>query len=562
MSNVGSLPSPAAASVPADITNPSHEFDAFHYGFGVATKNAAATGAVAHPDNGDEARYLDKSGTYTKGLKQAGPGLVDLPTFNRFRTAYSAGGDGNLQSLDTLIGTPGSEFSKLNGPQGAFALSLAGADSRTFVSPPSFAVRSKEYAVELVELYWASLLRDVPFSEYEGNATAIAAANELDSFGPVYKGPRDSTGKVTAKTLFRGGLTHGATDYFDGELAGPYLSQFCLQPTALGAQPISQMTTTYAAGVDFMTDFAEWQNIQNGGKPAGKITNDPLARFMRDGRALGAYTHVDQLYQAYLVAFLTMGTLGLGPNPTSPYSGYTNEKAFGAFGGPDIAATIGAVAREALNAVWYQKWIAHLRHRPESGGGIVHILKTGAGPILKTGPAAFDTLDAAILDSAALNLSHRRYGSYLLSQAFPEGSPTHPSYPTGHGTVAGACITVLKFFLNCDQPFAALSAPVLEPAPDGLSLVPYVGADKSSMTVNGELHKLAHNISFGHGIHAGIHWRGDTDWSIILGEQVALNHLQNQVYGYNEKTSITLRKLDGSFQTISNSAPAAKIGAW
>jgi hypothetical protein len=552
MANLGPLPNPPAGAIPAGVNDPSHEYDALHYAFGVATENAVATGAVAHPDDGDEARYIDKSGTYSKGLKQTGPGLVDISTFTKFKTEYSATGAGDLQSQGTLIGTPGSNFSKLNGPQGAFALSLAGADSRTFVSPPAYTVRSKEYAVELVELYWASLLRDVPFSEYEGNATAIAAAMELASFGAAYKGPRDSSGKITARTLFRGGLTSGAKDFFGGELAGPYLSQFCLQPTSMGAQKISQMTTTYAAGVDFMTDFTEWQNIQNGATPSFSTTTDPVPRFLRDGRGLAAYTHVDQLYQAYLVAFLSMSTMGVAPNPTSPYDAYTNEKAFGTFGGPDIAATLAAVAREALNAVWYQKWLVHLRHRPESGGGIVHILKTlGSGHILKTA-AGFDTLDSAVLDSEALKLSNLRYGSYLLSQAFPEGSPTHPAYPTGHGTVAGACITVLKFFLNCDQPFASLSVPVLEPAPDGLSPVPYVDVDKSAMTVNGELHKLAHNISFGHGIHAGIHWRSDTDWSIILGEAVALNYLQDQAYGYNEKISIKLRKLDGSIHNISN----------
>jgi len=33
-------------------------------------------------------------------------------------------------------------------------------------------------------------------------------------------------------------------------------------------------------------------------------------------------------------------------------------------------------------------------------------------------------------------------------QSYPEGSPTHPAYPTGHGVVGGACITVLKFFFD------------------------------------------------------------------------------------------------------------------
>src|ERR1017187_2747744 len=104
MSNVGSLPTPAAPCTPGGVTDPSHEFDAFHYGFGVATQNAVATGSIAHPNNNDETRYVDKSGTYCKGLKQAGPCLVDLPTFTKFRTAYSDSGNGNLQSLGTLIG--------------------------------------------------------------------------------------------------------------------------------------------------------------------------------------------------------------------------------------------------------------------------------------------------------------------------------------------------------------------------------------------------------------------------------------------------------------------------
>jgi hypothetical protein len=151
-----------------------------------------------------------------------------------------------------------------------------------------------------VELNWASLLRDVPFSQYASNSGAIAAANELDSFGAAYKGPRDSTGKVTPHTLFRGGLTAGATQYFAAEPAGPYLFAVLRTTHALGAQNISQMTTTYAAGIDF--NFLEWQNIPNGGIPTGTVTTDPVARFMRDGRALAAYRHVDQLYQAYLVA--------------------------------------------------------------------------------------------------------------------------------------------------------------------------------------------------------------------------------------------------------------------
>jgi hypothetical protein len=72
------------------------------------------------------------------------------------------------------------------------------------------------------------------------------------------------------------------------------------------------------------------------------------------------------------------------------------------------------------------------------------------------------------------------------------------------------------------------------------------------MTVNGELHKLAHNISFGHGIHAGIHWRSDTDYSLLLGEAVALSFIQDQIFTYKEKAAVTLTKMDGAPTTIQN----------
>jgi hypothetical protein len=250
-----------------------------------------------------------------------------------------------------------------------------------------------------------------------------------------------------------------------------------------------------------------------------------------------------KLYQAYLIAYLVANTTGLPPNPGSPYRTYTNDKPFSTFGGPDISATLGAVARAAINAVWYQKWAVHLRHRPEAGGGIVQLLKTGTLNAADT--AKLKTFDI-VLNSKALQASYARNGSYLLSQAFPEGSPTHPAYPTGHGAVAGACITVLKFFLDGAAPFTYR----VTPSNDRSSLWPYNGP--GPLTVNGELHKLAHNVSFGHGVHAGIHWRSDTDYSILLGEAVAIDFLLDQMYSYEEDFDITITKVDGTPQQFKN----------
>lgn len=307
---------------------------------------------------------------------------------------------------------------------------------------------------------------------------------------------------------------------------------------SLGRVPLDQKIKTLAAGKDFMTTFGEWENIQNGAAPSEAAVFDDHHRFVHTGRDTAAYTEADELYQAYLIAFLVCSTLGIRANPQSPYvTTFKNEQAFGTFGGPDITATLGAVARAAINAVWYQKWLVHLRHRPESGGGIVHLLKNNLLNAADAGKLAhFDI----ILNSAALNLSNIRNGSFLLSQAFPEGSPTHPAYPTGHGTVAGACITVLKFFLDGGE---TIAIPVV-PSSDGLNLEPYVGP--GNLTVNGELHKLAHNISFGHGIHAGIHWRSDTDYSLLLGEAVAISFLEDQMWTYEEDFDIAIAKMDGT----------------
>jgi hypothetical protein len=157
-------------------------------------------------------------------------------------------------------------------------------------------------------------------------------------------------------------------------------------------------------------------------------------------------------------------------------------------------------------------------------------------------------LSPTVLDSQAVKASFDANSSYFLSQAFPEGSPTHPAYPTGHGTVAGACITALKFFFDGDF---IIPKPLI-PSSDGTMLDAYTGPDAGQLTVNGELNKLAHNISFGHGIHAGIHWRSDTDTSIVLGEAVAIQMLQDRAQTYNEKFTVTLQKVDGSTATITN----------
>ena len=113
--------------------------------------------------------------------------------------------------------------------------------------------------------------------------------------------------------------------------------------------------------------------------------------------------------------------------------------------------------------------------------------------------------------------------------------------------MGGACITALKFFFDGTTKIAS---PLI--STNGYQAVAYTGPGANDLTVNGELHKLAHNVSFGHGIHAGIHWRSDTDISALLGEAVALRYLQDQAWTYKENFSIDITKMDGSKVTIKN----------
>jgi membrane-associated phospholipid phosphatase len=135
------------------------------------------------------------------------------------------------------------------------------------------------------------------------------------------------------------------------------------------------------------------------------------------------------------------------------------------------------------------------------------------------------------------------FGSHLLPLAFPEGSPLHTSYGSGHATVAGAAVTMLKAFFDES---AQIKNPVV-PSADGLTLVPYQG---TPLTVGGELNKIASNVAQGRNI-AGVHWRTDATEALKLGEDVSISILKDTKSCFNEPFSgFSLTKFDGTTITI------------
>ncbi|MGH9949036.1 MAG: vanadium-dependent haloperoxidase [Pyrinomonadaceae bacterium] len=541
---LGGKSSAAEASV-VPYNSGSRADRSFRYRRNVALAERIDVGV--QPDNGDAARYSDFSGSYSKALLHSSLGIPSAGAFNSLRNALSNGNFAGFENI--LVGTPGGGGNaRLNGPQVALAFDLEGLDAFATVIPPSPTTRSAQTAAEQVEHYWGALLADVPFSRYSTNAQVARAVADMNSMSYLQSPANDQFPfPVTAQNLFRGRFVSG-----DGNVRGPYVSQFMVQPTFFGVQPLSQQYQTFLPGSSFLTSVGDYQLVQNGGDTGQSIPVDSRFRYVRNGRDLTAYTRVDVLYQAYFTAFLILAGIGAAPNPGNPYIGSQTQKAFATLGGPDVAGTLAEMATRALKGAWYHKWIKDLRQRPEEYGALIHARMTNTNPQ----PQASAELHPDVLNSDGLARTFSNTGTYLLPLAFPEGSPTHPCYPTGHGTVGGACITALKFFFNGSQLLRPLlqaaGTDVVEPSPNGLSLNPYTGSDRNSIDINGELNKLAYNVTFGHGIHAGIHFRSSSYWSILLGEQIGLSVLQDRAASYNEPFSIDITKFDGTTATISN----------
>jgi membrane-associated phospholipid phosphatase len=372
-----------------------------------------------------------------------------------------------------------------------------------------------------VENYWMALARDVPFDQYGLESVTQAAITEIAGLSD-WRGPAPS-----ASTLFRGSSP--------GCSVGPYLSQFFYLNDTMGANMVDPRITVYSPGVDFMTDWTEFLSIQNGNPPTSSQEYVPnFSRYMINGRDISRWVHMDVLFQAYMQAGVILMNMGAPLKAGLPYVSNPTQMGFATFGPPHYLNAIVEISDYALRAVWFQKWYVHRRLRPEEAGGLVDRTKRGL---------ASYPLDADIINSVAVTATWTKFASYLLPQAFPEGCPAHPSYGAGHATVAGACITLLKFWFDEDFVFPAPVAP----SADGSTLNPLIGA---TLTVGGELNKLANNVAFGRNI-AGVHWRSDAEASLLLGEQLAVSFLQDQKATYHEVFGPwTATGFDGTLLTV------------
>lgn len=466
----------------------------------VRVRNAAREyyrGTILSLPNSDERTLNDYIGNFSKTLPHNDLGEVD-------RTAYeslvAATRSGRSRDFDA-IPLSSTSARKLANPQAAFSYSPIGGDSHSFSMPAAPDFSSAWNASEMAEVYLHALTRDIPFDSYATDPGIARAVTQLNEFSD-FRGPKNG-GLVTTGTLFRGETS--------ADLKGNYISQFLLRPIAQSGALNEQLYQVPFQNDDHMITYEDWLNILRGGAPTTNTSFDPQRRYIATGRDLAEFVHTDYSYQAYLQAALILLGSGAPRNPGNPYSNSINQGGFVTHGGAEILTTIGNVALLGLKAAWYQKWNVHRRLRPEVFGGRIHNVKTNAASY----PISSEILESSILDDVfAAN------GNYLLPMAYPEGSPTHPAYPAGHAVIAGACCTVLKAFFD-DSTLLEENLQV-RPGTDGTELEAYTGGD--TLTVGGELNKLANNISLGRDI-AGVHWRTDGTEGVLLGEKVAISYI-------------------------------------
>lgn len=494
---------------------------------------------------------------------------------------------------------------QLENPQSGLAFALEGPDARSLCLPPAPAFASRVTAAEMAELYWMALSRDVPFLWYDLDADGDDELNESvsKSIGEAvadlnvdhgssgrrfakYLSPYYPPGKtITRRNIFRGPT--------QGDLKGPYVSQFLIRDVPYGSQAIPARIRTLLPDIDFLTHWDDWLAVQDG-CDASQTNCDPMPRFIRSGRDLAQFVHVDRDYNAFFNAcqLLLFGReplrrceaapgLGVPFAPCLPYANpmappgeespppdekaspnpfkgkSVNQLGQGTFGEQHIKSVLVGATFRAFQAVWYQKWFVHRRLRPEEFGGRVHLeaLRRQGLSIGMKFPVNDLLFKSSVLErifeyNRRQNANRRsppydqlkrpsKAGTYLLPMVYAEGSPLHPAYGSGHSTVAGCLATILKAFFDNDWIFPN----PMEPNETGTALRSYSGRDAGDLTVAGELDKLASNIGLAR-VWAGVHWRSDHEEALLLGEQVAIGILCDQRNTFNEPYEFRFRSFD------------------
>ncbi len=477
----------------------------------------------------------------------------------------------------------GAELRAWESQAGGNTYNLEGPDAHAVSMPPAPTLGSDELIAEMGEVYVQALLRDVPFTEIvecsgsvpckpntKGQTKPLAVKEVFKELNKLTWFKSDNCCSLNANEVSRKRGTLKGQNAFrgitPGDDIGPYISQFLLVGNR-GVNPNDKINE-YSDGYisygsiradqrvryakpcdDHMTNWKEWLDVQEGANLGGQecYESKPSYRFITTPRDMATYVHYDALYESYLNACLILLGEGIPFDPGLPFQHndfVDHQQGFAHFGGPHILSLVTEVATRALKAVRHQKFNIHRRLRPEA-------LAARLSKRKELNVSEIDTMVTALqpildmIDEKNPSDPDLPKGNYLLPMAFCEGSPMHPSYGAGHATVAGACVTILKAFFDHKHPLtmAGDKKMAFVPETDG-SCLTKVPVKEGSLTVEGELNKLASNISIGRD-WAGVHYFTDYIESLRMGEQIAIGILEEQKLTFNENFSMTVPLFDG-----------------
>ena len=447
--------------------------------------------------------------TYSKGLEHDENGYVELCTFNKYYSALIK------KSIPKLNCIPHNELKQCD-TSAPWSYDICETIKKTlcFRLPK---IDTPEYATNLVEVYGMAHTRDVLFCDFETDGKVLIAVTSLNELTETDCVPLES------ETAFRG--------TGKGDDVGPYVSQFLYLDYESGNTAIEQKYQFYVP-TDYMVTLNDVVNVQNGVVTENLVPQLP-AKYITTGRELAYYLHMFEPFQTFYHTVLVLETLGVPPNPCLPDN--DSIKPFVNLGFADIISTLGTVIRPALITTWCFK-NRTLFLRPEAGGLITE--RTRLNPLDNDNPK----MSEEVLNNSILSEFLAANGNHLLPQVYPEGSPTSPAFPSYYGVLAGAMITILKFFYDCKT-----TLDLVKPDDDGDSLVD-AGIQSD---VCGELNKLASNLAMGR-MWAGVAYRVTAESGIVLGEKVALDVLASHVRKYPQKVKVYLKLYDGCISVVSN----------
>jgi hypothetical protein len=480
----------------------------------------AARGAIEPETNGDEERYPDRRASFSKTMPHGDLGEVEPGAYRQWLAVVKSGDSGQFEQAPRAEGAS----ERLNDPQATYSIDLVGTDPSALALAPPPVFASQMMAAEMAELYWLALMCDVAFNDFDKNPLAQAAVADLVALGFARSEPAH---------LFRGQTP--------GERTGPLVSQFLWRDIPYGLLTLEQRFRVPSRGQSFLTTFDAWLACQRGAKARETLRIDAAPRYISSYRELTEYVHRDFSFQPFMNAALIILRMGGDRgdavlSPTNPYRGSPTQFGDITFGNKNLLSLIAQASLLGQKAAYYQKWQVHRRARPEVVGARIDVHLSGR--------KSYD-LHQTILQSEGLARVKAQYGSWLLPQAYPEGCPTHPSYPAAHAVNAGACATVLKAFFDDGY---VISDPVTATA-DGARLEAWRGEE---LTLGGEIDKLAANIALARDA-AGVHFRSDSIEGLKLGEEVALGLLADTSLTYSEKfDGFVVRRFSGSRVRILN----------